>query len=157
MADGVERDLIEMGVLGDIHALAIEVPQIYQTKYQKGDQDDIIQLACAAGAVATRIRATHKLAYLPREWKGQVPKSVHNLRVVCRLSKEERERIDEVASHLRNNVIDAIGIGIFTLAHQGTRTWGGTQRWRKHREDNPTSRPIGPPKVREEGDGDEET
>lgn len=119
MAQGVMDDLKEMGV-GEIHVTAIEFPQVYAIRYQKGDQDDIIQLACTAGAVSSCVPAALRLGFLPREWKGQVPKPIHNSRVTSRLSDEELGRVEAgVTPHLRHNILDAIGIGQFTLSKAG--------------------------------------
>lgn len=121
MGLALHADLVTRGLL-DIHAFATEYPQIYHSEHQIGDQDDIVQLACAAGAISAVIPAKHFVGYLPRYWKGQVPKKVHNLRVVCRLDEEEKTKLEPVPQQLRNNIIDAIGIGLFLLKQQRART-----------------------------------
>lgn len=105
----------------ELHTLAIEYPQVYKTAYQKGDQDDIVQLQGCAGAVVGLITAKHYLGFTPRYWKGQVPKLIHNERVAKKLSPEELANIYEHRTTIRHNVIDAIGIGIFVLETQGVR------------------------------------
>lgn len=124
MADAVEAELRAMDVFNTVHAVAVEIPQVYQTKYQKGDQDDIVQLAATVGAIVSRIPAKHKIGFFPRQWKGQVPKGIHNNRILSRLSQEEFERIECPRVALRHNVIDAVGLGVYTLQFQGKkREW----------------------------------
>lgn len=121
MAYAVHKDLKDRGLL-DVHACAIEYPQIYKQAHQLGDQDDIIQVACTAGAVATLVAAHKWIGFLPRQWKGQVPKAVHNMRVLCSLDEEEKKHMEPIGAGLRHNVIDAIGIGLHVLRIQGART-----------------------------------
>lgn len=96
--------------------LVIEFPQVYATRYQKGNQDDILQLAGVVGALVHSIEAAVTILYRPREWKGQVPKDIHNARVLASLSPPEKAAIAECAPSLLNNVVDAIGIGRYFLS-----------------------------------------
>lgn len=96
--------------------LAIEIPQAYHDRrQQKGDQNDLIALAVAAGEIIGRL-GIPTTRYLPRQWKGQVPKDVMVERIKKHLSQEELKRIElPSARSLQHNVFDAIGIGLHHL------------------------------------------
>jgi hypothetical protein len=92
--------------------IVCEIPQVYRTGLQKGDQGDLIAVALVAGAclscaaVATAVR--------PQAWKGQVPKEIHNERVLKRVEREAASVFAElmkIPKTKRHNVIDAVGIG----------------------------------------------
>lgn len=93
----------------------IEIPQVYQQRFWKGDPADLIELAGVNGAVVARLDAHEHHGYRPREWKGQTPKDVHGKRIMKALSAEEASRIDPCPASLLHNVIDSIGIGLFDL------------------------------------------
>lgn len=78
---------------------------------QKGDPADLLELQGVNGAIVGRIRCDQQIGYTAREWKGQVPKEVHNARVELKLTSEESAVITTTKS-LRHNVIDAIGIAL---------------------------------------------
>lgn len=103
-----------LGVI-DIEILVVEVPQVYSAGQQKGDPDDLIQLAGVDGCIVGHIMPFFVKSYLPREWKGQCPKPIHNSRVMSKLTPEERKAIEECAPNLMHNVIDGIGIGLYYL------------------------------------------
>jgi hypothetical protein len=92
--------------------LVVEVPQVYSWRGQKGDQADLIELAGVDGALVGTIEHKTGISYLPRQWKGQVPKEVMNARVEAKLSEVEKGRIEACAPSLRHNVLDGVGIGL---------------------------------------------
>lgn len=97
---------------GWVKALVLEVPQIYRTGLQKGDQRDVLALAGVDGAIAGMFDCPVSY-YTPAQWKGQVPKVVMNKRIMSRLSPVELKAIDvRVPASLIHNVQDAIGIGL---------------------------------------------
>lgn len=112
-----------------------EWPQIYASRIREGktdeDPNDMIALAGVSSAVAVLAGAptTH---YLPKEWKGQVPKKVMTKRILGFLAEQEIEiaskgilrtdpilYTDRVAALLKSptahNAIDAVGIGLHHL------------------------------------------
>lgn len=93
--------------------LVIECPQIYWGQKGGGNAADIIELAGVVGAVSATIPALTRVHFLPRKWKGQVPKDTHNRRVMSKLSAHELPALEPVAASLQNNMIDAIGLGLF--------------------------------------------
>lgn len=104
--------------------LVLERPQVYAVGMSKGDPDDLLELTGIVGAVAARLEAqgAHVTLYKPREWKGQVPKAVHNERVRSHLDPEELRILDGCgARSLIHNVTDAVGIGLFHLRRRRAR------------------------------------
>jgi hypothetical protein len=110
--------------------LVHELMQVYDTKGQKGDQADLIELAGVAGTVAGVLFAERALSYVPREWKGNLPKKVHHKRGVAALYTAELETLMECpdapadlvtfletasAEALFRNVLDAVCLGLFQL------------------------------------------
>lgn len=95
--------------------------------HQRGDTpartNDLFKTAFRAGRLVERTgaRANHTIS--PHAWKGNVPKDLHNERVLKKLSAAEREIVyaactqdgKRVAVGLLNNVIDAVGIGLWEI------------------------------------------
>jgi hypothetical protein len=109
-----------------------EYPQIYQAmrvvsgarkRVSFGDPNDLLPLAQCVGAVQIALifrrlvwSTKHCKTYLPREWKGQVPKDIMIKRIQERLAPDERTRVEHPrAKSLSHNVWDAVGIGLRTL------------------------------------------
>lgn len=103
--------------------LVTEFPQVYDPRHQKGDQGDLIEVAGVAGAIVGAMfeRAGTVVGYLPRTWKGQVPKDIHNKRILGKLSPAELEHLKGIPLSLVHNVVDAVGIGLFFLTKTGDR------------------------------------
>lgn len=91
-------------------ALVQEVMKVYPK--QKGDAADLLELNGVNGAIAALVPANTYQAYFARDWKGQVPKEIHNSRIEAKLQTAEAAVIDSIQS-LRHNVLDAIGIGFY--------------------------------------------
>ena len=97
--------------------VVIEVPQVYQQRSWAGDPNDLIDVALTAGSVQGFARLCRTILVRPRQWKGTRSKSVCNKLTLKSLDEGERliyERI-AVPRHLRHNVLDAIGIGLWRL------------------------------------------
>lgn len=78
---------------------------------RKGEITDLFKLAALTGAITYACGAT-AAHVLPSEWKGNVPKDIHNDRVLRGLTQKELERFTRrgyVAAD-SHNVIDAIGL-----------------------------------------------
>ena len=91
----------------------IEVPQVYPGQQQKGDQNDLINLAVTVGRYAERATACgfHVTLVKPREWKGQLPKDVCWQRVRETLTSFELDKLEKVPKSRAHNMHDAIGLG----------------------------------------------
>lgn len=101
-----------------IHRLVMEWPQIYT--HGKGDNNDLLALAGVDAALASVACADEIIHYLPRQWKGQLPKDVCNARIEKTLTPEELGHFGKFPQSLRHNVLDAVGIGLFSLGRFGT-------------------------------------
>lgn len=109
----------------EIDKLVIEKPEIYQQRFWKGDPRDLIDLAMVVGGIigANSFFADVKTVF-PKQWKKQVPKHITEKRVLEKLSPKEKgilatpEVIGEphtAPPSLRHNLIDAVGIGLWSL------------------------------------------
>lgn len=96
--------------------VVLEVPQVYVIGRGKGDPADLIELAGVDGAIAAQFPDAKHLGYRPRDWKGSVPKDVHQARVLKTLSEADKRLIEESSpASLRHNVIDAVALGAWFL------------------------------------------
>ena len=83
--------------------LIVERPRVYPQG--KGDPNDLITLALTAGRYLERwASAPRILTPFPHDWKGSVPKPIHNKRILSRVG------LVEGADH---NMIDAIGLALW--------------------------------------------
>lgn len=119
MADAVMHALPMGTLLRPPDLLVHELMQVYETKRQKGDPADLIELAGVSGAVVGTLDPRRAISYLPREWKGQIGKEVHHPRARSKLSEQEAATLDRclesVPVSLRHNVMDAVALGLFQL------------------------------------------
>lgn len=132
----VIREMCQWNWPGDaIEAIAIEGQQKYgptagHSRGSKVDPADLLKLALVSGAVLAMVISIYPNAKcfvpLPSMWKGQVPKSIHNRRVLNRAAvtftvDEGRELIipqwpdsttvnRAVAAGQANHAIDALGL-----------------------------------------------
>lgn len=97
--------------------IIIEIPQVYPSRLQKGDPNDLITVAFGAGLVAGRFPCARLHLVKPHQWKGTVPKEIHNRRVQLALNEKERAiaASTKVLASVRHNMIDAIGLGLWYL------------------------------------------
>lgn len=97
----------------------IEKPCVYPRS--KADPNDLITLAVRVGEElgAAKRLGLRTRTVLPREWKRSVSKEIMLDRITAHLAADEREVFAEnvvgVARCRVNNVLDAIGIGLFHL------------------------------------------
>jgi hypothetical protein len=83
--------------------------------------NDLIHLAQVSGMASAHAQQHYPLATLwiptPRMWKGQVPKNVHQGRILARLGLteklEEVEGAQGMTKTQRGHVIDAIGLALW--------------------------------------------
>lgn len=91
--------------------LVIEIPQVYRGRLQKGDPNDLVDLAFSAGQFAKGFEHVKKIR--PREWKKQVPKKIMMKRILDKLTIRELEVLADKATN--HNFVDAVGIGLWYL------------------------------------------
>lgn len=115
MADRITalaRELYARGY-GGANSIVSEWPEVYE----QGDADPnkLLYMPAVVGAVLAKIGYGNVVLVAPKLWKGQVPKPIHNARMLKRLDGAELavlERAQIPASQL-NNAIDAIGLGLW--------------------------------------------
>ncbi len=110
--------LLELETQGIKEAVSlVERPKIYDTASQKGDQRDITNLTIVTGIVVCVLGKLGPVALVePSAWKGQVPKDIHNERVMDSLTEDEKNAITWAKQKaLCHNIIDAIGLGKWRL------------------------------------------
>lgn len=85
----------------------------------------ILKVARSAGEWAGRCYPAEVVYVTPNQWKGTLPKSVSHARMWAKLDEKEKSIVDKafkqapgrngLAPGLRHNVLDAIGIGLFSV------------------------------------------
>ena len=116
-ADDVMRQLPVSAV--KVRNLVIEKMQVYDHT-PPAQANACILLSLMAGRVtglfAGSVPSYGNHEYLPRTWKGQVPKAIHHKRIEKKLTMFELARIkwpDSKKGH--KDIWDAIGIGLYHL------------------------------------------
>ena len=104
-----------LGPVGPLRVLVCEKPQVYAGRRAGGDPDDLMQLVGVDGALSVLLDAGAYVTYLPRTWKGTVPKDIHVKRIEAKLTPQEVAAIEKCAPSLRHNILDSIGIGLYHL------------------------------------------
>jgi len=100
--------------------VVIERPQIYPQRQQKGDPNDLIDVAILAGICIGAAQDCAVDLVKPHAWKGSRPKTVDVNYTKSLLSLAEKrilEKCDCRKSEL-HNVIDAVGIGLWKLGRR---------------------------------------
>ncbi len=116
MAYALEADVAKHTPLSNISTLVLEGQQVYRTAQQRGDQDDLLQLAGVNGAISVLFKhVTDVWLYLPRVWKGQVPQKIFAMRMSRSLTEVEEARVNVCPSSLRHNTLHALGLTRFHL------------------------------------------
>lgn len=104
---------------GNVDVLVVEKPQVYTCR-NNANPDDLIELSAALGACVATVEAYYFIekyvTYLPREWKGQVPKEVHHRRIRRALKGTEQAALKKclagIQPDLQHNALDAVGLGL---------------------------------------------
>jgi hypothetical protein len=90
--------------------LVVELPQIYPGP-RKEDPNDQITLAVNHGRWLQRAgQDVQVLTPHPKEWKGSVPKRIHQPRILSALAPQERALIPDLPQSKLHNAIDAVGL-----------------------------------------------
>ena len=109
-----DTDVLSWLFAPDVRVI-VEVPQVYSYERSKGDPNDLVDLAFAAGRMTRDFE--HVDVVRPKQWKGQLPKDVHHQRVMAKLVQPECDVIHraQVAQSKLHNVLDAVGLGLWKL------------------------------------------
>lgn len=115
-----DGELVYCGSSLDGHAadtVIVELPQVYLHGNTVGDPAILINLAFVAGRIVQCVPHVKTVTVEPREWKGQVPKDIHNSRTLRNMTPRELDILEACAvpKAYHHNVIDAIGLGIWYL------------------------------------------
>ena len=106
----------------------IENQQIYGRLQQKGDPNDLLELAHISGMLRGFIvsvsraeqRDVQILRPKPREWKGTITKQVHHNRLEQQYPQAVAMMVEQkIPVSYRHNVWDAIGLGDWALKKIG--------------------------------------
>lgn len=99
-----------------------EVPQIYQGRRQGTDQNDLVDVAVAAGAVVAAL--DDSVLIRPHTWKGSIAKEKHQVRLLAdveRVAPNVANGIAMIPKTVRHNALDAAGIALW--ASKKARSW----------------------------------
>jgi Holliday junction resolvasome RuvABC endonuclease subunit len=123
LPDRVRQMAREMPMVFADHVV-IERPEVYRSRFLKGDPNDLISVAIVVGALVQAAKGTAEVDLpKPKEWKGQAPKEVTDRRIRKALSVAEFSKMQGllrgVPLSLQHNVIDAVALGLW--ATQGER------------------------------------
>lgn len=123
-----DKQLVDCGLgdarkspkFGPLVSVTIEQPVIYPR--MKARPNDIVTLALGAGEWAGIFRPLAPVEYVePSKWKGSVPKAKHQPRIWAKLTETEFAIVErafvagKVPKSLKNNVVDAVGIGLWKV------------------------------------------
>lgn len=99
-----------------VDRVIIEYPVVYPKSDQQKNPNDVLDVAAAGSAVASRFRHSDVESVFPRDWKGQVPKDVMLDRIKRALHLEGwSERIQKTNKSDTEDILDACGIGLWRL------------------------------------------
>jgi len=124
LGDLTAKKIISLCVIYEKLNIITEVPEVHQRGSGKGDPNDLIDLAGVVGAIVGAIRARRESSEvvwspLPKEWKGQLPKTVTQQRVNKEKKKKKKSRIQW--SGEKHNIYDAIHLGLVYLHRKSLR------------------------------------
>lgn len=95
--------------------LVIEIPNAHESKGAKRSKRDpqaIITLAIRCGQWIRHVSAKDTIRKFPSTWKAQVPKDIHNERVLSTLTEAERALVPKLPPSKLHNVVDALGLWV---------------------------------------------
>lgn len=107
LAGRIEDHLSELDT-ASVEAVVCE-RMVWRGRSAKSGPQDLMDLNIIAGRLGT-------VWVTPEQWKGCVPKEIHQPRILSRLMMEELYLVRAVLPpSLRHNAIDAVGIGLHHL------------------------------------------
>lgn len=102
----------------DSYTAVVERMQVRMGRYS----DDLLDVHGAACRVTANIPQDRIVWCTPSQWKGQVPKEVHQrTRILPNISLDEMQLIMQAVpkAYNRHNMYDAFGIGMWYLKSKG--------------------------------------
>lgn len=98
------------------HLIVLEKPQVY--RHARARSADLVDLAISAGRIEGMF--SRAVWYLPREWKGQVPKKIHHPRILAQLTDREKSCLPSKKGELKH-ILDAVGLGLYHMRAIGVK------------------------------------
>ena len=100
-----------------IKADVVVLEHLYIDRHSRQPPNDIVKAQLWGAFLAGKFQPKILETVLPSEWKGQVPKDVHNKWIISKLSADEVDVIKTCTTKKSklHNVIDAAGIGLWYL------------------------------------------
>lgn len=106
----------------------IEFPRVYPGE-KHIDLNDLLDVAGVGAAVSAALCKPGQVRYLthvfPSQWKGNVQKSIMLRRIQNRLTPEESKRCGWTNKSDNEDMLDAIGIGLWHFKRLNKRTYPG--------------------------------
>lgn len=118
MTRGIKMEDQTQQLLKEIKIVTVESQQVYVGKAFRAN--DLVRLAHVGGAAAQLFvllcpQADLKMP-LPRDWKGEVPKDIHQSRILRKLlDSPAKAKIDTLGVR-RSHVIDSIGLAFWGVS-----------------------------------------
>ena len=114
-AMAIGQSILDRFPPGMLEVCVYEQPKVYRTMGSRDKANDLLELAVMSGSfIGLYSEKIERICtYLPKEWKGTVPKNVMIKRIIGRLSDEEKSRVELPKNKARQtDVWDAVGIGL---------------------------------------------
>ena len=93
-------------------AWVVEKPQKYERQRAKhADLDALLEVVKELGSSVAYLKR-----FLPAQWKGQVPKAAHHIRIRAAITVPEQVHLPKTSGH---DALDAAGLGLFALGRTG--------------------------------------
>lgn len=99
----------------------VEYPRAYGSVHAKGDPNDLLDVAAVGSAVAMLFEPEKIESVFPSDWKGNVKKSIMLVRIAEKLTDEERAVVQKTNKSDTEDILDAIGIGLWKLRRLNAR------------------------------------
>lgn len=108
----------------------VEMPRVYPGM-PKTDLNDLLDVAGVGGAVSAALSHApsdvHIVHVFPSEWKGNMPKQDMLKRIRSKLSGEEILQVQKTNKSDTEDILDAIGIGLWRLGRLNARVFPGAE------------------------------
>lgn len=106
------------------HFWVIEMPVVYP-KMPKTDLNDLLDVMGVGSAVSALCRATMVEHVMPSTWKGNLEKKKMLERIRSKLTAEELAVVQKTNADDTEDILDAIGIGLWKLGRLNTKVYPG--------------------------------
>mgnify|MGYP000665018398 CR=1 FL=1 len=118
----VGRQLPPLPDMERLHVF-VEFPRVYpHSDQQKGDLNDLLDVAGVASAVAAAFFPAQIKHFYPQEWKGTIKKAVMTERIKKSLNSGEQMKVEKAGSK-DHNTYDAAGIGLHVLGRLNRKVY----------------------------------